>query len=97
MAQPLVVTLLPVNDTPTALNQQFTVAGHGSQRIDFSQLIGDVDGQSLSLHFDGPCHGTLQRQPDGSYIYRPHPVWHAAGSRPQSLAEQTGLVVRFKQ
>jgi hypothetical protein len=62
---------LPVNDAPIAKNATFTVQRNGSVRIDFSQLVSDVDGDILSLMPDCPNKGTLSKNSDGSYTYTP--------------------------
>jgi hypothetical protein len=43
----------------------------GSVRIDFSCLIDDVDGDCLTLTLGRAAHGTLSRNWDGTYTYRP--------------------------
>jgi len=68
----LVLTVLPVNDAPVACNASYQLQQDGSVRIDFSALIEDVDGDALSLNFEHPDHGTLTRNSDGSYTYRPN-------------------------
>jgi hypothetical protein len=61
----------PVNDAPQACNASAEVRRDGSVRIDFRQLIGDVDGNCLSLTVGKAGHGTLYRESEGVYIYRP--------------------------
>jgi hypothetical protein len=68
----LVVTVLAVNDAPRVLNASYQLLKDGTVRIDFSALIRDVDGDALSLSFTRPAHGTLTRNSDGSYTYRPN-------------------------
>jgi len=67
----LLVTVKPVNDAPVAKNASYQVQKNGSVRIDFSALVSDVDGNSLSLAFAQPKYGTLTRNTDGSYTYKP--------------------------
>jgi len=68
----LVVTVLPVNDAPTAANVTYTVQRNGSIRIDLAGLVDDVDGDRLTLCFtDMPDNGSLSRNVDGSYTYTP--------------------------
>nr|WP_297923950.1 tandem-95 repeat protein [uncultured Agitococcus sp.] len=67
----LTVKVLPVNDAPIAQNATFTVQRNGSVRIDFSQLVSDVDGDILSLIPNSPSRGTLSKNSDGSYTYTP--------------------------
>ena len=65
------ITVAAVNDTPVAKSAGFRMQKDGSVNIDFSALIEDVDGDALSLTFAPPAHGTLTRNKDGSYTYRP--------------------------
>ncbi|UUZ69420.1 tandem-95 repeat protein [Polaromonas sp. P2-4] len=68
---PLTVTVLPVNDAPVVQNASFQLQTDGSVKINFSALIGDADGDVLSLAFANPAHGALTRNTDGSYTYKP--------------------------
>jgi VCBS repeat-containing protein len=65
------ITVTPVNDAPIASNASFNVGRDGSVRIDFDRLVADVDGDTLTLSLTNPAHGTLSRNNDGSYTYRP--------------------------
>ena len=65
------ITVAPVNHAPTARNASFQVQKDGSVCIDFGCLIGDVDGDCLTLTLGKAAHGTLTRNYDGSYTYRP--------------------------
>jgi hypothetical protein len=67
----LSVTVLAVNDAPVANDASFTVEKGGSIRIDFAQLVSDVDGNALTLSLAKPEHGTLTRNADGTYTYTP--------------------------
>jgi VCBS repeat-containing protein len=64
------ITVTPVSDAPTARNASFGVQRDGSVRIDFDDLVADVDGDALTLSLTDPAHGTLSRNDDGSYTYR---------------------------
>ena len=48
-----------------------TVSRDGSVIIDFALLIRNPKGKTLKLSLGRPGHGTLTRNPDGSYTYRP--------------------------
>jgi len=65
------ITVNPVNDAPLAQNASFQLQKDGSVKINFSALISDVDGDALSLTFATPAHGTLTRNGDGTYTYKP--------------------------
>ena len=67
----LIVTVLAVNDAPVANDASFTVEKGGSIRIDFAQLVSDVDSNALTLSLAKPKHGTLTRNADGTYTYTP--------------------------
>jgi hypothetical protein len=70
-AASLTVTVLAVNDAPVAADASFTVEKGGSIRIDFAQLVSDVDSNMLTLSLAKPEHGTLTRNADGTYTYTP--------------------------
>jgi VCBS repeat-containing protein len=65
------ITVAPVNHAPTARNASFQVQKDGSVCIDFGCLIGDVDGDCLTLTLGKAAHGRLTRNWDGTYTYRP--------------------------
>lgn len=65
------INVTPANDAPTARNASFNVDSNGTVRIDFDRLVADVDGNALTLSLANPAHGTLNRNSDGSYTYRP--------------------------
>jgi hypothetical protein len=49
----------------------FAVSRNGSVVIDFATLIRNAKGKALKLSLGRARHGTLIRNPDGSYTYRP--------------------------
>ncbi|MFK2904913.1 tandem-95 repeat protein [Dyella ginsengisoli] len=65
------ITVTPVNDAPTARDVRLFVRQDGSVRIDFDDLVHDVDGDALTLSLANPAHGSLSRNDDGSYTYLP--------------------------
>jgi len=65
------VTVQKVNRAPTAQNASFQVQKDGSVRIDFDGLVDDPDGDALTLSLTNPSKGTLTRNRDGSYTYKP--------------------------
>jgi VCBS repeat-containing protein len=65
------ITVVPVNHAPTARNASFQVQKDGSVCIDFGCLIDDVDDDCLTLTLGRASHGSLTRNYDGTYTYRP--------------------------
>jgi hypothetical protein len=88
----LSVKVLPVNDAPIAKNATFTVQRNGSVRIDFSQLVSDVDGDILSLMPDCPNKGTLSKNSDGSYTYTPRRNFTGTDSFTYTVNDGTSCV-----
>jgi len=88
----LSVKVLPVNDAPIAKNATFTVQRNGSVRIDFSQLVSDVDGDILSLIPDCPSKGTLSKNSDGSYTYTPRRNYTGKDSFTYTVNDGTSCV-----
>ena len=88
----LTVKVLPVNDAPIAQNATFTVQRNGSVRIDFSQLVSDVDGDILSLIPNSPSRGTLSKNSDGSYTYTPRRNYTGTDSFTYTVNDGTSCV-----
>ncbi|QNM98753.1 tandem-95 repeat protein [Chitinimonas koreensis] len=65
------LTVTAVNDAPVALNAVYQLQRDGSVRIDFAKLVADLEGDALTLTLGKAAHGTLTRNADGSYTYRP--------------------------
>ncbi|WP_127159914.1 Ig-like domain-containing protein [Xanthomonas arboricola] len=65
------ITVQKVNRAPTAQSASFQVQKDGSVRIDFDCLVNDPDGDALTLSLTNPSKGSLTRNRDGSYTYRP--------------------------
>lgn len=65
------ITVQRANRAPTAQNASFQVQKDGSVRIDFDCLVDDQDGDALTLSLSNPSKGTLTRNRDGSYTYKP--------------------------
>jgi len=70
-----VFTVEPRNDLPAADADDYRMAEDGTLQVDApGVLIGDVDadGDALTVALvDGPSHGTLWLEPDGSFRYVP--------------------------
>jgi hypothetical protein len=60
-----------VNDAPLVLSAIYQLQQDASVRIDFSDLVADVDADALTLSMTTPSNGSLSRNRDGSYTYRP--------------------------
>ena len=65
------VTVQKMNHAPVAQNALYQVQKDGSIRIDFDRLIDDPDGDAFTLSLASPTKGTLTRNRDGSYTYKP--------------------------
>jgi len=61
-------------------------------RIDFSQLVSDVDGDILSLMPDCPNKGTLSKNSDGSYTYTPRRNYTGTDSFTYTVNDGTSCV-----
>jgi hypothetical protein len=56
------------NTAPTATNVTYDV--DGSLRIDLLQLIADAEQDALEIMVSSASHGSLTRNPDGTYTYK---------------------------
>ncbi|MCA9193324.1 MAG: tandem-95 repeat protein [Planctomycetales bacterium] len=69
------INVLPINDAPVAANDKFTIAQRGQLVVEAPGVLGndsDVDGDALTaVLVEGPAHGQLELQPDGSFTYTP--------------------------
>jgi VCBS repeat-containing protein len=66
------LTVKPVNDAPVANNASYIVQKDGSIKIDLRSLCSDVDGDCLSITVNNPGKGTLTKNADGTYTYKPN-------------------------
>ncbi|MGP4058383.1 Ig-like domain-containing protein [Mycobacterium sp. 4D054] len=74
-------TVNPVNDTPVAGNDSYTVAEDGTFTGNVLSNDTDVDGDNLTATVvDGPAHGTLTFNADGSFTYTPDTDYHGVDS-----------------
>ncbi|HEY6169749.1 MAG TPA: Ig-like domain-containing protein, partial [Verrucomicrobiae bacterium] len=69
------LTVLPVNDAPDAANDAFSVNEDSLLTVTAPGVLAndsDVDGDPLTaVLVNGPAHGTLTLNTNGSFIYRP--------------------------
>ncbi|ULU23434.1 tandem-95 repeat protein [Dyella terrae] len=75
------VTVLPPKRPPVANNANVNVPSETPSRIDILADTSDPDGQALTAHIvNGPCHGCLHRNDDGSFTYVPQDEWYGDDS-----------------
>ena len=70
------VVVAPVNDAPSAVDDyyQFTPGDAYPSAPGVLGNDSDIDGDSLTAVLDaGPQHGSVELQPDGSFVYTPDP------------------------
>jgi hypothetical protein len=77
LSDPVAVTLV-VNTPPIAADDQYAVDEDASLAVHAGSSVlqndVDADGDSLSVSLvDGPTHGTLTLDPQGSLVYQPRP------------------------
>jgi Bacterial Ig domain len=74
------LTVKPVNDAPVANNAAYTLQKDGIIKIDLRSLTSDVDGDCLTIAINNPGKGTLTKNADGTYTYRPRQGYTGADS-----------------
>jgi Bacterial Ig domain len=74
------LTVKPVNDAPVANNAAYTLQKDGSLKIDLHRLTSDAYGDCLTIAITNPGKGTLTKNADGTYTYRPRPGYSGADS-----------------
>jgi VCBS repeat-containing protein len=71
------ITVNPVNDLPTAVNDDYTIDEDNVLNVATTGVLGndtDVDSDPLTATLvTGPLNGTLTLNADGSFIYTPDP------------------------
>ena len=76
------ITVTPVNDAPVAVDDSGVTDEDTTLTIAAADLLAndsDVDHDALSLEpVDGPSHGTLGQNDDGTFSYTPHANYHGA-------------------
>ena len=74
-AQTFTITVTPVNDVPVATNDTYTVAEDTELTVGPVGVLAndvDVDHDALNaVFFEGPTHGELVLNDDGSFTYQP--------------------------
>ena len=85
----LTVTVLPVNDPPTARDASYTLTQGGRIVLDFSTLIRDVDGDALTLSLTLSARGRLVKNAEGNYTYLPQPGFTGIDRIPYTVSDGT--------
>jgi len=87
------ITVTPVNDAPTAVNDQYTVNEDGALNVSAANGVienndSDPDGDNLTAtETTGPSNGTLQLNADGSFIYTPNANFNGTDSFAYGLSD----------
>jgi len=88
------ITVNPVNDPPSAADDQFTVNQNGSLTISAPGVLTndtDVDGESLTAaRITNPARGTLSLSADGSFTYTPNAGFFGTDSFQYDAVDATG-------
>jgi Bacterial Ig domain len=69
-----------VNTSPVAHNAAYTLQKDGSIKIDLHRLTSYVDGDCLTIAITHPGKGTLTKNADGTYTYKPRRGYTGADS-----------------
>ena len=88
------LTVLAVNDAPSAVADDYAVAEDGELAEDAPGVLDndtDADGDPLTAELvSGPADGTLTLQPDGSFVYRPDPDFTGTDSFTYRACDDAG-------
>ncbi|MEN9370632.1 MAG: hypothetical protein RI952_1497, partial [Bacteroidota bacterium] len=68
----LIITVTPVNDKPTAINDYRQMPVNSSLQIDVSLNDSDIENGLLAYTFANPAHGTINVNSNGVFTYTPN-------------------------
>jgi hypothetical protein len=97
----LTITVIPVNDTPTATDDTVTVNEDSSVSKNITALIDDVDltgpnGDELSVSVaaaDKPKHGTITVN-NGQCVYTPSADWNGSDAFAYTITDKAGATAK---
>jgi VCBS repeat-containing protein len=82
-------TVTPVNDAPTG--SALPLSTPEDTPVTGAVSASDIDGDALTFALtDGPDHGTLSLNPDGSYAYTPDPDYNGPDSFTITVSDGNG-------
>ncbi|MEZ0343103.1 Ig-like domain-containing protein, partial [Mycobacterium sp. pV006] len=88
------IAIAPVNDTPVARNDSYTIDEDTPLVVGGPGLVGndtDVENDPLTaVLVDGPKNGTLTLNPNGSFTYIPDDNWHGLDSFTYKAVDANG-------
>ncbi len=91
----VVVTVLPVNDPPLAVDDKAETPEDTSVTIDVLGNDRDVDGDALALvEASAPAHGTAVVADTGAVVYTPEPDFHGTDRFTYVVGDGSGLTAR---
>lgn len=86
------ISVISVNDPPIADNDTATVNEDSSVTINVLGNDSDPDGDTLTMSLkDEPNHGTLVKNPDGTFTYKPNENFNGTDSFTYSVCDSGGL------
>ena len=89
------ITVAPVNDAPVTLNDGASTAEEQPVTIDVLTNDSDVDNaidQTTVVVVNGPMHGTVEVQPNGTIIYIPSKDYTGADNFDYTVKDVSGTV-----
>src|SRR4029079_18316592 len=85
------LTITPVNDAPSAVDDTATVAEDDAAQVDVRANDSDVDGDTLSVTaVVTPAHGTAVLQGNGNVLYSPDANYNGGDSFTYAISDGQG-------